>query len=101
MVGAAAGHRQRTAAGRAAIKREADERADAETALQQLGVEELALGENAPGRLAQLRTDTGLKLLDCCVLLAAQDYAARIARSTRGGSPRGMRSLARAAWSYL
>lgn len=53
--------------------------ADAETALQQLGVEELTLGENVPGRLAQLRTDTGLKMPDCCVLLAAQDHDARIA----------------------
>ncbi len=53
--------------------------ADAETALQWLGVEELALGENAPGRLAQLRTDTGLKMPDCCVLLATQDHDARIA----------------------
>jgi predicted nucleic acid-binding protein len=53
--------------------------ADAETALRQLGVEELTLGENVPGRLAQLRTDTGLKMPDCCVLLAAQDHDARIA----------------------
>ena len=53
--------------------------ADAETALQQLGVDELTLGENAPGRLAQLRTDTGLKLPDCCVLLAAQDHDADVA----------------------
>jgi predicted nucleic acid-binding protein len=52
---------------------------DAETALRRLDVDELALGENAPGRLAQLRTDTGLKLPDCCVLLAAQDHDARIA----------------------
>lgn len=52
---------------------------DAETALQQLGVDELALGESAPGRLAQLRTDTGLKLPDCCVLLAAQDHDANVA----------------------
>jgi predicted nucleic acid-binding protein len=53
--------------------------AEAETALQRLGVDELALGENAPGRLAQLRTDTGLKLPDCCVLLAAQGHDARVA----------------------
>ncbi len=53
--------------------------ADAETAMQRLGVEALALGDNAPGRLAQLRTDTGLKLPDCCVLLAAQDHDARVA----------------------
>jgi predicted nucleic acid-binding protein len=53
--------------------------ADAETALQQLGVNELTLGENAPGRLAQLRTDTGLKLPDCCVLLTAHDHDAHVA----------------------
>jgi predicted nucleic acid-binding protein len=57
----------------------ADRLADAQTALRQLGVDELTLGENAPGRLAQLRTDTGLKLPDCCVLLAAQDHDARVA----------------------
>jgi predicted DNA-binding protein (UPF0278 family) len=38
-----------------------------------------ALSDNARGRLAQLRTDTGLKLPDCCVLLAAQDHDARVA----------------------
>jgi predicted nucleic acid-binding protein len=53
--------------------------ADAETALHRLGVDELALGGNTPRRLAQLRTDTGLKLPDCCVLLAAQDQDARVA----------------------
>ena len=53
--------------------------ADAETAMQRLGVEALALGDNAPGRLAQLRTDTGLKMPDCCVLLAAQDHDAQVA----------------------
>lgn len=41
-------------------------------------MDELALGENAPERLAQLRTDTGLKLPDCCVLLAAQDHDAHL-----------------------
>jgi len=57
----------------------ADRLADAETALRRLGVEELALGENAPGRLARLRTDTGLKMPDCCVLLAAQSHDAHVA----------------------
>lgn len=56
-----------------------DRLADAETALQRLGVDELSLGENAPGQLARLRTDTGLKLPDCCVLLAAQHHDARVA----------------------
>ena len=58
--------------------------ADAETAVQRLGVEALALGDNAPGRLAQLRTDTGLKMPDCCVLLAAQDHDARVASFDTG-----------------
>lgn len=53
--------------------------ADAEAALQRLGVGELALGENAPGRLAQLRADVGLKLPDCCVLLAVQQHDASVA----------------------
>lgn len=52
---------------------------DAETALQRLGVTSLTLGENAPGRLAQLRAEVGLKLPDCCVLLAAQEHAGRMA----------------------
>ena len=53
--------------------------ADAEAALQHLGVSELLLGENAPGRLAQLRADVGMKLPDCCVLLAAQEHAGIVA----------------------
>jgi predicted nucleic acid-binding protein len=53
--------------------------ADAEGALQRLDVIELSLGENAPGRLAQLRAEVGMKLPDCCVLLAAQEHAATVA----------------------
>lgn len=53
--------------------------ADAEAALRHLGVSELSLGENAPGRLAQLRAEVGMKLPDCCVLLAAQEHAAPVA----------------------
>ncbi len=30
-------------------------------------------------RLARLRADTGLRMPDCCVLLAAQDAAGRVA----------------------
>jgi predicted nucleic acid-binding protein len=52
---------------------------DAETALKRLGVTELTLGENAPGRLAQLRAEVGLKMPDCCVLLVAQEHAGRVA----------------------
>ena len=43
------------------------------TALAELDVEQLRLGGDAPVRLAKLRADTGLRLPDCCVLLAAQD----------------------------
>ena len=53
--------------------------ADAEAALRQLGVGELALGENTPSRLAKLRAEVGLKLPDCCVLLAAQEHAGIVA----------------------
>lgn len=37
------------------------------------------LGRNAPGRLAQLHAEVGMKLPDCCVLLAAQKHAATVA----------------------
>ena len=37
---------------------------------------EIPLGADAPTRLARLRAETGLKLPDCCVLLAAQDASA-------------------------
>jgi predicted nucleic acid-binding protein len=47
--------------------------ADAQAALQALGVAELRLPEDAAKRLAALRAATELKLRDCCVLLAAED----------------------------
>lgn len=47
--------------------------ADANAALERLGVAELQVGRGAPSRLAQLRADTRRKLPDCCVLLAAQE----------------------------
>jgi predicted nucleic acid-binding protein len=63
----------------------------ARDALGQLAVEELAFAEDAPTRLATLRAETGLKLPDCCVLLAAQDhdevlasFDRDLARSARG-----------------
>jgi predicted nucleic acid-binding protein len=49
----------------------------AAAAIEALGVAEIPLGADAPARLARLRAQTGLKLPDCCVLLAAQDAAAR------------------------
>lgn len=49
---------------------------DAEALLTLLGIRQVPLGSDAPSRLAQLRAESGLKLPDCCVLLAAQDAAA-------------------------
>lgn len=43
-----------------------------QAALRALEVAELPLPANAAERLAALRADTGLKLPDCCVLLAAE-----------------------------
>ena len=48
----------------------------ARAALLQLDVAEIPLADDAPARLATLRAETGLKLPDCCVLLAAQDARA-------------------------
>jgi predicted nucleic acid-binding protein len=45
----------------------------ARAALAELEVEEVPLGGDAPVRLAKLRAETGLRMPDCCVLLAAQD----------------------------
>jgi predicted nucleic acid-binding protein len=53
--------------------------ADATGALDRLGVRELALGDGAAARLAQLRTETGRKLPDCCVLLAAKERRGAVA----------------------
>lgn len=52
---------------------------EARAALKRLGVSELELGEGAPGRLAQLRADTGLKLPDCCVLAVARRLKGAVA----------------------
>lgn len=49
---------------------------DAEALLTLLGIRQVPLGSDAPSRLARLRAESGLKLPDCCVLLAAQDAAA-------------------------
>lgn len=45
---------------------------DAIAALGQIGVVEVPLAEHASARLAELRASAGLKLPDCCVLLAAE-----------------------------
>lgn len=52
---------------------------DAEAALQRLGVQELPLKRGAPGQLAEMRAEVGLKMPDCCVLLAAQDHEGIVA----------------------
>jgi predicted nucleic acid-binding protein len=54
-----------------------DRLAAARAAVAELEVEEIPLGEEAPVRLAALRAESGLKMPDCCVLLAAQDAAAK------------------------
>jgi predicted nucleic acid-binding protein len=51
----------------------------ARDALDRIGIAELELRADAPAQLAQLRADTGRKLPDCCVLLAARDYEGAVA----------------------
>jgi predicted nucleic acid-binding protein len=48
----------------------------AAAAVADLEVGEIPLGRDAAARLATMRADLGLKLPDCCVLLAAQDVSA-------------------------
>ena len=47
--------------------------------LHELDVTSLRLLDDAPARLAVLRADTGLKLPDCCVLLAAEQTRGAVA----------------------
>ena len=51
----------------------------AQTVLHDLEVAELPFPADTAVKLAQLRADTGLKMPDCCVLLAAEDSRARVA----------------------
>jgi predicted nucleic acid-binding protein len=55
----------------------ADRLDDARAAIRALSVHEVPLATDAAERLAALRARTGLKMPDCCVLLAAEDAAAR------------------------
>jgi predicted nucleic acid-binding protein len=48
-------------------------------ALRDLEIQELPFPADTAVRLAQLRATAGLKMPDCCVLLAAEDAAARVA----------------------
>ncbi len=52
---------------------------EAQEALERLAVRELAFAHGASNRLARLRAETGLKLPDCCVLLAAEDHGGGVA----------------------
>ncbi len=49
------------------------------SALAQLGINDVGLNGDAPARLAGLRASTGLKMPDCCVLLAAEQLNAQVA----------------------
>jgi len=48
-------------------------------ALRALEIHELPFPADTAVRLAQLRAATGLKMPDCCVILAAEDAAATVA----------------------
>jgi predicted nucleic acid-binding protein len=50
-----------------------------ESALVALDIQEVPLRTGAPGRLAEMRAEVGLKMPDCCVLLAAQNNEAALA----------------------
>lgn len=56
---------------------------EARAALRTLGVGEIPLPPAASVRLAQLRADTGLRLPDCAVLLAAEMIEAAVATFDR------------------
>jgi predicted nucleic acid-binding protein len=53
--------------------------AAAQRALHDLGVESLELGSGSATRLAAFRVETGLRMPDCCVLLAAENHHADLA----------------------
>ena len=48
-------------------------------AMRDRDVAVVPFGDDAPERLAELRSSTGLRLPDCCVLFAAQVAAAELA----------------------
>jgi len=69
---------------------------EAETALVGIDLQELVLGGGAPVRLAEMRAEIGIKMPDCCVLLAAQDNDAAVASFDAGllaaGSKLGLKA---------
>jgi predicted nucleic acid-binding protein len=70
-----------------------------QAALRDLDVQELPFPANSAVKLALLRADTGLKMPDCCVLLAAQAAVARVAsfddRLTRAAAARNLATVER------
>lgn len=57
-----------------------DDRLDeVQLTLRELEVEELPFPGDAAVKLARLRAETGLKMPDCCVLLAAEHVGGRVA----------------------
>lgn len=69
----------------------------ARTVLRDLEVQELPFPGDTALKLAQLRAETGLKMPDCCVLLAAEHAAARVAsfdeQLTKAATARGLDTL--------
>lgn len=69
----------------------------ARSAIRELEIAEQPFPADTAVRLARLRADTGLRMPDCCVLLAAQDTAARLAtfdeRLIRGAEELGLDAL--------
>jgi predicted nucleic acid-binding protein len=70
-----------------------------QTALHDLDVRELPFPAVSAVQLARLRADTGLKMPDCCVLLAAEAGGARVAsfddRLARAAGARNLPTLGR------
>ncbi|MDQ2726483.1 MAG: PIN domain-containing protein [Actinomycetota bacterium] len=70
-----------------------------QTALRDLEVGELPFPSDAAVRLAELRAGTGLKMPDCCVLLAAEGAHASVAsfdeRLAQTAEDRNLRVLGR------
>ncbi len=56
-----------------------DQMDEVRTTLTAVEVRELPFPAHTGPKLAQLRSDTGLKMPDCCVLLAAEETNARLA----------------------
>jgi predicted nucleic acid-binding protein len=56
---------------------------DALSALRELEIEERQLPGDAAVRLARFRAGTGLRMPDCCVLMAAQEAESRVATFDR------------------